>query len=102
MSEPREFDFIARKHAAQNLLEKPKATLRSRRQEHVDKITVVDSDFASDPVSRKSTSGLVAQIGNNTVKSESTLQGLTALSGGEVEFFAAVKGGQVGLSLRCK
>ena len=66
---------------------------------HVDKITVfVDSDFADDPVSRKSTTGLVAQIGNHTVKSGSTLQSLTALSVGETEFYAVVKGGQVGLS----
>ena len=60
----------------------------------------MDSDFAGDPISRKSTTGLVAQIGNHTVKSGSTLQSLTALSVGEAEFYAVVKGGQVGLSLR--
>ena len=66
---------------------------RLRRQEHVDKIRViVDSDFAGDPVSRKSTTGLVAQIGSHTVKSGSTLQSLTALSVGEAEFYAVVKG----------
>ena len=96
MSERREFDFIPMKRAARYLAGKPKAALRFRRQKHVDKITVfVDSDFAGDPVSRKSTTGLVAQIGNHTVKSESTLQSLTALTVGEV-----VKGGHVGLSLR--
>ena len=56
---------------------KPRAALRFRRQKHVDKITVfVDSDFAGDPVSRKSTMGLVAQVGNHIVKSGSTLQTL--------------------------
>ena len=80
-------------------MEKPKAALRFRRQKHVDKITVfVDSDFAGDPVSWKSTTGLVGQIGNHTVKSGSTLQSLTALSVGEAEFHAVVKGGQVGLA----
>ena len=44
--------------------------------------------------------GLVAQIGNHSVKSGSTLQSLTALRVGESEFYAVVKGGQVGLSLR--
>ena len=79
----------------------PKAALRFRRQKHVDKIIVfVYSDFAGDPVSRKNTTGLVAKIGNHTVKSGSTLQSLTALSVGEAEFYAVVKGGQVGLSLR--
>ena len=99
MSESREFDFIPLKRAARYLVGKPKAALRFRRQRHVDKITVfVDSDFAGDPVSRKSTTGLVAQIGNHTVKYGST--SLTALSDGEAEFYAVVKGGQVGLSLR--
>ena len=60
----------------------------------------VDSDFAGDPVSRKSATGLVAQIGNHTVKSGSTFQGLKVLSVGEAEIYAAVKGDQVGLFLR--
>ena len=99
--EPREFDFIPLKRAARYLVGKPKAALRFRRQKHVHKITVfVDSDFAGDPVSRKSTTGLVAQIGNHTVKSGSTLQSLTALSVGEAECYAVVKGGHIGLSLR--
>ena len=55
----------------------------------------MDSDFAGDPVSKKSTTGQVAQIGNHTVKSGSTLQILTALNVGEAEFYAVVKGGQV-------
>ena len=101
MSEPREFDFVPLKRAARYLVGKPIAALRFRRQKHVDKFTVfVDSDFAGDPVSRKSTTGLVAQIGNHTVKSGSTLQSLTALSVGEAEFYAVVKGGQVGFALR--
>ena len=101
MSEPREFDFVSLKRAARYLVGKPTAALRCRRQKHVDKITVfMDSDFAGDPVSRKNTTGLVAQIGNRTVKSGSTLQSMTALSVGEAELYAVVKGGQVGLSLR--
>ena len=50
----------------------------------------------------ESTMGLVAQIGNHTVQSGSTLQTLTALSVGEAEFHALVKEGQVGLSLRSR
>ena len=49
-SVPREFDLIPLKRAARYLVGKPRAALRFRRQEHVEKITVfVDSDFASDP-----------------------------------------------------
>ena len=103
MRKPREFDFVPLKRAARYLVGMPKAALRFRRQEHADKITVfVDSDFAGDPVSRKSTTGLVAQIGNNTVKSGSTLQSWRAVSAGEAEFYTVVKGGQVGLALRSK
>ena len=99
MSEPREFDFVPLKRAARYLVGKPKAALRFRRQKIVDKITVfVDSDFAGDPVSMKSTTRLVAQIGNHTVKSGSTLQSLTALGVGEAEFYAVVRGGQVAVS----
>ena len=59
--------FVPLKRAARYLVGKPIASLRFRRQKHVDKITVfVDSDFAGDPVSRKSTTGLVAEIGNHT------------------------------------
>ena len=101
MIEPREFDFVPLKRAARYLVGKPKAALRFRRQKRVDKITAfVDSHFVGDPVSRKSTTGLVAQIGNHSVKPGSTLQSLTALSVGEAEFYALVKGGQVGLFLR--
>ena len=96
MSEPREFDFVPLKRAARYLVGRPRAALRFRRQEHVDKITVfVDSDFAGDPVSRKSTTGLVAQVGSHTSQAGSTLQSLTALSVGEAEFYAVVKGSQV-------
>ena len=42
----------------------------------------------------------MVQIGNHIVKSGSTLQSLTALRVGEAEFYALVKRGQVGLSLR--
>ena len=69
--------FIPLKRAARYLVGRPKAALRFRRQKHVDKITVfVDSDFAGDPVSWKSTPGLVAQIGNHGLSSSSMNQDL--------------------------
>ena len=101
MSQRRDFGFVPLERAARYLVGKLEVALRFRRQKLVDKITVfVDSDFAGDPVSRKSTTGLVAQIGNHTVFSGSTLQSLAALSVGEAEFYAVVKGCQVGPSLR--
>ena len=99
MSEPRELDFIPLWRAARSRVGKYKAALRFGRtcwQYH----SLRGQRFAGDPVSRKNTTGLVAQIGRHAVKSGSTLQSLTALSVGEAEFCAVVKGGQVGLSLR--
>ena len=93
--------FFPLKRAARFFGKKAQSSAEiSKTDTYFDKITVfVDSDFTGDPVSRKSTTGLVAQIGNHTEKSGS-LQSLTALSVGEAEFHAVVKGGQVGLSLR--
>ena len=74
MCEPKEIVFPLTR-AGPYLVGKPEATIRFRRHEHVDKTTVfVDSDFAGDPASRKSTAGLVAQISAHTVKSGYTLQ----------------------------
>ena len=51
-------------------------------------------------MSRKSTSGVIARVGGHTLKSSSTLQSLTALSVGEAEFLALVKGAAVGLMMK--
>ena len=104
MSELREFEFLPLKRAARYLVGKTHSCHYDfRRQEHVDKISVscVHSDFAGDPVSRKkSTTGLVAQIGNTHCEFwMHTFQSLTALKVGEAEFYAVVKGGQVRLIL---
>ena len=101
MSEPREFDFVPLKRAARYLVGKPKAALRFRRKKHVHKITVfVDSDFAGEPVSRKSTTRYWWLRSVTTLKSGSTLQSLTAWSVGVAKFYAVVKDGRVGLFLR--
>ena len=68
-SELHEFDFIPLMRAARYLVGKSRAALRFRRQDHLDKITAfVDSDVESHPVSRKSATVLVAQIGRHTSK----------------------------------
>ena len=84
MGEPREIDFIPLKRAARYLVGNPKLHLSFRRLES----------------GEKARRDWWLQIGNHTVKSGSTLQSLTALSAGEVEFCAGVKGGQIGLYLR--
>ena len=92
MSEPQLFDYQVETCSAVF------SGLRYRRQKHVDKITIfVGNGFAGDPVSRKSTKGLVAWTGSRTVKFGSELDSIERWRSG---FHAVVKGGQLGLSLR--
>ena len=102
MSGPCEFDSIPLKGAARYLVGMPKAALRFQRQEHEDKITVfMGSAFAGDPVTRKSTTGLVGQIGNQSHCEIwihcSELDSPKRWRSGVPRM---VKGGQVGLFLR--
>ena len=87
MSEPREFESVPLKRAA-----------RSAMYDSENMLTKSQSSWTAISLATQSR----AQIGAHTVKSGSTRQSMTALSVGEAEFFnAAMKGGQVGLSLRC-
>ena len=52
----------------------------------------VDSDWAGDKVSRKSTTGTVLKFGDHTVKTYSRNQRTIALSSGEAELYAIVSG----------
>ena len=60
----------------------------------------VDSDWAGCKATRKSTSGGLAVWAGGVVKSWSRTQGTIALSSGEAEFYAALKGIAEGLGLR--
>ena len=67
------FDFVPSKRATRYLGRKSKVTLRFRRQNYDDKITV----FVSPERARR---GVMTQIFNHIVKSGSTLQNLSALN----------------------
>ena len=60
----------------------------------------VDSDWAGCKATRKSTSGGIAVWTGGVVKSWSRTQGTIALSSGEAEFYAALKGVAEGLGLK--
>ena len=59
----------------------------------------VDSDWAGCLQTRRSTSGGLVVVGGGTVKSWSSTQGSIALSSGEAEYYAAVKGACEGLGV---
>ena len=57
----------------------------------------VDTDYGGRLRTRKSTSCTMSFWGAHLVRSTATTQGIISLSSGEAEFYAATKGGAVGL-----
>jgi hypothetical protein len=93
MSQPREHDWIAVKRMARYLVGAPRALQTFQWQSRPDKITTyVDSDWAGDRATRKSTSGGAMCWGKHLIKSWSTTQQIIALSSGEAELYALIKG----------
>ena len=60
----------------------------------------VDSDWAGDTVTRRSTSGVIARRGRHLLRHSSTVQNVTGLSSAESEYSALTKGGCSGLGLQ--
>ena len=101
MQAPCTGDMVPLKRLARYLVGRPRARIRYRNQERPAKARVhVDSDYAGDCITRKSTTGLVAMYGSHQLKVSSTLQSLLALSGGESEYYAITTGSVVALDIR--
>jgi hypothetical protein len=65
------------------------------------KITAwTDSDYAGDKKTRKSTSGGVLLLGKHVIKSWSSTQSVIALSSGEAEYYAIVKGASLAMGVK--
>ena len=62
--------------------------------------TFTDSDWAGELRTRKSTSGGMVCIGDHCVRSWASNQNVIALSSGEAEFYALVKGASVALGIK--
>ena len=67
------------------------------RFKHVDVWTA--SDWAGDRLERRSTSGGVIRLGGHCIKMWSSIQKSIALSSGEAEYYALVKGGSIGIGV---
>jgi hypothetical protein len=103
MSKPTKGGMAKMKRLARYLLEAPEGILRynSSGDDLLDRIKVyVDSDWAGCKSTRKSTSGGAITWGGGLLKSWSRTQGCVALSSGEAEFYAAIKGGAEGIGVR--
>jgi hypothetical protein len=102
MKEPTVFDMALVKRACRYLVGRPRGIRRFRAHEYRSEWrieTFSDSDWASCPLTAKSTSGCVSFLNGCAVKTGSNLQSITTLSVGEAEFYALTKGGAVALSL---
>jgi hypothetical protein len=93
LAAPREVDWTRLTRIGRYLINKPRFVQEFRWQDEADEvITYTDSDWAGDRVTRKSTSGGVMNLGQHLIKSWSSTQPVIALSSGEAELYALVKG----------
>ena len=100
MSKPTETSWTLLKRLGRYLLGSPRVVLNFPYQsvyKHVDVWT--DSDWAGDRMERKSISGGVIRLGSHSVKLWSSTQKSIALSSGEAEYYALVKGGSIGIGI---
>ena len=101
MQNPTQADLVELKRVARYLLKFPRAVLIFEEQELPKELNGwVDSDFAGDLVSRRSSSGLVLLFGRHCLKTSSSVQEPIGLSSGESAFYACVKGGAALLGMR--
>eukprot|EP00971_Amphidinium_carterae_P220004 4367367-Amphidinium_carterae.2 len=101
MKEPREADLLELKRVARYLVAFPRVVLTYPEQEDPGGLDGwVDSDYAGDVYTRRSTTGQVVMHGKHCIKSSSTVQEPIGLSSGESEFYACVKGAATLLGLR--
>ena len=102
MARPSRGGMIRMERLARYLLEVLDPTIRyDSCERNLDKILVyVDSDWAGCKATRKSTSGGAVTWGGGLLKSWSRSQGPVAISSGEAEFYAAIKGACEGLGIK--
>ena len=105
MSKPRTGHMIQLKRLARYF--KKKGVLRKAQQYPAQEKSKahlevhVDSDWAGDTVTRRSTTGLIVRRGQHLLRRSSTVQNVIGLSSAESEYYALTKGGCSGLGLQC-
>jgi hypothetical protein len=100
MSAPTQKSWSKVKHIARYLVGKPRLVYEYRFQEHADLDTYVDSDYAGDFASRKSTSGGCVMRGAHLIKHWSNNQSVIALSSGEAELYGVITGATHSIGLQ--
>ena len=101
MSSPKKSDWERLLRIGQYLAGKPRCVIKLVAQKDVHSSNAYgDNDFASDVISRKSTSGGLVCLGDHVVKSWSSSQSIMALSTGEAELYALNKPSATAIGLK--
>eukprot|EP00971_Amphidinium_carterae_P319485 6349462-Amphidinium_carterae.1 len=101
MSCPSEGHFAQLKRLARYLKGSPRCALEYPAQSATVSLMLhVDSDWAGDPITRRSTTGMVARMGEHLLRHTSTVQSVIGLSSAEAEFYAITRGACVGLGIQ--
>ena len=102
MSKPRTGHMMQLKRVARYLKGVPRKAQQYPAQEQ-SKVRLevhVDSDWAGDTVTRRSTTGVIVRRGQHLLRHSSTVQNVIGLSSAESEYYALTKGGCSGLGLQ--
>eukprot|EP00929_Paragymnodinium_shiwhaense_P052294 TRINITY_DN26200_c1_g1_i4.p1 TRINITY_DN26200_c1_g1~~TRINITY_DN26200_c1_g1_i4.p1 ORF type:complete len:214 (-),score=21.31 TRINITY_DN26200_c1_g1_i4:248-889(-) len=101
MQAPNEAAFQKLRRLGRYLQRYPQLSAVYKQQRLPTKLKVlVDSDHAGCAVTRRSTTGMATRFGMHTVKHSTNLQSTIALSSGESEYYALVKGAAIGLGMQ--
>ena len=101
MAKPTEQHWGDLKRCCRYLVGKPTLALHYFQQTMAKQIrTSVDSDYAADRTTRKSTTGMVVRLGMHAVKTTSNLQTSVGLNVSECVFYALVHGGAHSLGMQ--
>ena len=101
MKEPRSGHMQELKRVGRYLLKNKRCVLTYARQTSDETLQVhVDSDWAGDLLGRKSTTGVIVRRGQHLLRHMSCLQTLVALSSGEAEYYALIRGACTSLGIQ--
>ena len=101
MKEPRSGHMQELKRLGRYLVKNRRCVLTYARQTSDATLQVhVDSDWAGDLLGRKSTTGVIVRRGTHLLRHMSRLQSLVAISSGEAEYYALIRGACTSLGVQ--
>ena len=101
MKEPRSGHMQELKRLRRKMVKNKRCVLTYARQRSDETLQVhVDSDWAADLLGRKSTTGVIVRGSKHLLRHMSCFQTLVALSSGETEYYALIRGARTSLGIQ--